>query len=323
MIQRIPSIESSIDQKSSGYLHAAYAASLSHIGTESLLPRCGGWILKRRIPNSVHYDAMGCYPLFACLDWSRLADDVEQLAIVGEIVSLSLVADPFGEYNAAELRRSFPDILFPFKEHFVVDLKRAPEEFVVAHHRRNARRALESLKLEVCTGDAKDLAVEWTHLYAHLVERHEIRGLTAFSPASFAKQMTVPGLTALRATLEDKTVGMMLWYENGRGVAYYHLGAYSPEGYKQRASFALFWYAVEHFAAAGLSWLCLGAGAGLSDSDEDGLSRFKRGWSTGTRTAYFCGRVFDRRRYEELSRARGIDVSVTAYFPAYRAGEFS
>ncbi|MET0624612.1 MAG: GNAT family N-acetyltransferase [Pyrinomonadaceae bacterium] len=309
----------------SGYAHAAYAESLAEWGSPRELRRCGGWVLERAAPGAPEArDAMGCYPLFACRDWSRLADDVEELAAGGELVSLSLVADPFGAHDPAQLRRSFPDVLVPFKEHFVVGLDREPEEFVAAHHRRNARRALESLRVEVRAGGAAELAAEWTRLYQHLVERHGIRGLTAFSGASFAKQMAVPGLTALRATLDGETVGMMLWYEDGRGVAYYHLGAYSPEGYERRASFALFWRALEHFRAAGLRWLCLGAGAGVSGGgdEEDGLSRFKRGWSTGQRTAYFCGRVFDRRRYEELARARGVDLAATAYFPAYRAGEF-
>jgi hypothetical protein len=50
------------------------------------------------------------------------------------------------------------------------------------------------------------------------------------------------------------------------------------------------------------------------------LSRFKRGWATGTRTAYFCGRIFDRANYREITRASGC--MATDYFPAYRQGEF-
>jgi hypothetical protein len=53
---------------------------------------------------------------------------------------------------------------------------------------------------------------------------------------------------------------------------------------------------------------------------EDGLSFFKKGWSTGTRTAFFCGRILDPERYAQLATARG--VAGTDYFPAYREGEF-
>jgi len=38
-------------------------------------------------------------------------------------------------------------------------------------------------------------------------------------------------------------------------------------------------------------------------------------------TAYFCGRVFDGEKYEEIVRAQ--HTPPTGYFPAYRAGEFS
>ena len=38
------------------------------------------------------------------------------------------------------------------------------------------------------------------------------------------------------------------------------------------------------------------------------------------RMVYFCGKVFDPRRYAAICQDRG--VSDTGYFPAYRAGEF-
>ena len=91
-------------------------------------------------------------------------------------------------------------------------------------------------------------------------------------------------------------------------------------GYKLRSSFALFWFAIDYFAANSLRWLNLGAGAGIESKEVDGLTRFKRGWSTGTRTAYFCGRLLDCTRYSEIVEAKNI--SPTAYFPAYREGEF-
>jgi hypothetical protein len=113
---------------------------------------------------------------------------------------------------------------------------------------------------------------------------------------------------------------MLLWYIQEE-VAYYHLGAYDRAGYQLRASFALFWCAIEYFSSMGnLRWLNLGAGSGVSDSGDDGLSRFKRGWATATRTAYFCGRIFDKERYAEVTNAS--PRSFHGYFPEYREGEF-
>lgn len=123
-----------------------------------------------------------------------------------------------------------------------------------------------------------------------------------------------------RALDGDETVGATLWYAD-REVAYYHLGAYSDAGYELEASFGLFWHVLDYFAREGLRWLNLGAGAGLSDEGQtDGLTRFKRGWANDTRTAYFCGRILDRVKYEEIMRTKQIAAS--DYFPAYRKGEF-
>lgn len=299
-----------------GYAHSDYAASLAEFGSPHLLTASGGWILERTIAGTVHRDAMGCYPLFACRDWAQLPGDIENLS--EELVSLVLVTDPFGDYTEESLRRTFKDLVKPFKDHFVVDLRASPETFVHAHHQRNARKALETVSVERCE-EATSCAEDWNNLYANLVARHDIRGIARFSNSSFAQQLSVPGAVMLRATHEGQTVGMTWWFVSG-GVGYYHLGAYSDAGYELRASFALFWRAIELFKAEGLRWLDLGAGAGRDNSATDGLSRFKRGWSNGTRLAYLCGRVFDRARYAQIAKAKGIRT--TDYFPAYRQGEF-
>jgi hypothetical protein len=171
----------------------------------------------------------------------------------------------------------------------------------------------------ICENPSEFLG-DWIALYDGLIRRHKIRGVAAFSEDSFALQMMVPGLRVFRATAGGETVGMLLWFLIG-DIAYYHLGAYSDAGYRLRASYALFSDSIDYFADAGIGWLNLGAGAGTRATEADGLSRFKRGWSSGTRTAYFCGRIFDPERYREMiSRQSGMPG--TGFFPAYRHGEY-
>lgn len=299
----------------SGYVHRAYAESLAEFGHPRHLAGCDGWLLERPIDGGDALDAMGCYPIFACRDWSRLPDDLEGIGT--EIVSLVLVTDPFGNHDAAGLQAAFPDRMAAFKDHFIVDLGSDPQDGISKHHRRNARQALRSVSVDICAEPAL-FASDWQALYGNLVERHSLKGVTAFSPRSLALQLEVPGITVFRAKVSGETAGAILWYRQG-DVAYYHLGAYSDGGYAAGASFALFATAIEHFAAAGLRFLSLGAGAGAHGDGTDGLTRFKRGWATGTRTAYLCGRIFDHERYRALCSAR----PATAYFPAYRAGEFA
>jgi hypothetical protein len=235
-----------------------------------------------------------------------------------EWVSLSLVTDPFGKYDLAYLQRCFKNVVIAFKQHFIVDLSRPVSTFVSSHHHRYARKALKELQVERCE-DPAQLLNEWMGLYTTLIERHAIKGISAFSRSAFARQLSLPGMVAFRAVYEGMVVSMQLWYVQGE-VGYYHLGAHSALGYQMRASFAMFWSAIEYFAASGLRWLNLGASAGVKNNEMDGLTRFKLGWSTGTRTAYFCGRIFDQARYAEIVKARGI--SANDYFPAYRKGEF-
>ena len=157
----------------SGYLHPLYAQSLNEFGEPFELPASKGWILSRPIPGTILFDGMGCYPIFACPDWSGLEKDLNWVG--NQLVSLSLVTDPFGAYNHLELQRYFKDLARPYKEHFVVDLQQRPNEFVAPHHQRNVRKALEMVKVEICNEPIQSWTIG-TLCTIILIERHHITG---------------------------------------------------------------------------------------------------------------------------------------------------
>ena len=297
-----------------GYLNNLYAESLAEFGNPRQLPQCGGWILQRNIPGFNYYDAMGCYPLFTCRDWSKIHLDLVNLE--NELVSLGLVTDPFGLYDLTYLNQCF-DVVLPFKDHFVIDLRHSSELIVSSHHRYYARKALRNIAVEVCLKPTQFLD-EWVSLYATLIERHNLKGIKAFSKTAFAKQLSIPGIIMFRAIHEDITVGSQLWYVQGN-VGYNHLAVSSSEGYNLGASYATYMSAIQYFVDK-LSCLDLGAGAGINSNEKDGLSKFKSGWSNVTRPTYFCGRILDKEKYSEINQIKGI--CKTSYFPAYRQGEF-
>ena len=299
-----------------GYLHHTYAEALAEFGTPRQLPGCGGSVLLRQIPGTAVEDAMGCYPLFACRDWARLGEDVDGLT--GKVIALSLVTDPLGNYTPSELHLIFPDLCQRYKDHFVIDLRAHVPTVVSAHHRRNLRCALRDVEVEHTLNPVMH-AREWVALYEQLIARHHIRGIPAFSPESLVRQLRVPGLTMIRGVHQGVTAGITLWYAHD-DAAYYHLGAYSQAGYAAGASFALFQRAIDHFRGR-VRWLNLGAGAGAKCTGADGLTRFKRGWGGGVRTAWLCGRILDQERYAALTVAPSVGHA--DYFPAYRAGEFA
>ena len=298
-----------------GYLHPAYANSLAEFGTPRELPACGGWILERSIPHREERDAMGCYPLFACRKWRNLPQDLAEIG--KDLVTLALVTDPFADVCAEFLQQQF-DIAKPFKNHYVADLSRPLEELINRHHRYYARRSLRHMEVEVCLEPVKYLA-EWTHLYGNLIERHHIRGIRAFSEESFRRQLTTPGMILFVGKRCGEILGAHLVAVQNT-VAYSHLAAFSPVGYEQNAAYGIYWNTWEYLAERGICRFDLGAAAGLDTAVDDGLDRFKRGWSAATRMVYFCGKVFDRERYAAIRQS--CRSRETDYFPAYRAGKF-
>jgi hypothetical protein len=208
------------------------------------------------------------------------------------------------------------DRAIPFKEHFVIETKQRPEHFVSPSHRVHARRALRDVAVDLCPSPLA-LIDEWDHLYSVLAARHGITGLRRFSRAAFERQLAVPGLVMFRASARGETVGLDLWMAQGDDV-HNHLTAFSDRGYELRASYATKWSAIEYFQPR-VRWINLGAGT--STDPEGGLSAFKRGWSTGTKTAWLCGRVLQPATYAEIASA--TRTSAVDYFPAYRSGEFA
>ena len=300
---------------SSGYLHRGYAESFQEQGDALALTHAGGWLLRRPVPGTTHHDAMGPYPLLCCHDWSRLRQDLDTYR--DQLVAFSAVTDPLGELPSAEFKHAFSRFA-PFKEHYIVDLEVPSAQRTHKHHRRNIKRADKHLRIEVVSRPV-ELLDDWVALYDVLIERHAIRGIPAFSKAIFRRQLAVPGILALRASRETETVGIALWYRS-ETAAYYHLAAYNEAGYRAGASFALFAEAFDQLQAAGVRWVNLGAGAGTHADGNDGLTRFKAGWATETRPAWFCAEILNPDLYQRLVTERG--AAAGDYFPAYRGDDF-
>jgi len=297
----------------SGYLHQDYVESFCAFGTPLRIANSGGWLVRRRIPGTALFDAMGCYPLFCCLDWTGLSRDLDGLA--DDLVAVVVVADPLGDHTPELLGTAF-DRVIPYKEHFVIETGRPLSSFVNKSHRLHAMRALKDVDVERCAEPLAHLD-DWIRLWDLLSERHGIRGVRRFSRAAFERQLATPGMVMFRAANGTQTVGLDLWYAQG-DCAQAHLAAFDAAGYALHASYATKWRAIEYFNTE-VQWLNLG-GAQTNDPD-DGLVQFKRGWATGTRTAWLCERVLQPSRYREL--AGGAGAGHDDYFPAYRRGEFA
>lgn len=297
-----------------GYRSRDYITALKHLGSPRLLPASGGYLLERRIPHSEHRDATGPYPLFDCRDWDLLGDDLEELSQT--LVSLVLIPTPFMECRVATLRRLFPDLCRVHKRHYVVDLTESWRDAVSRHHSYYAKRALKRLRVLPCGGDVHRWVPQWIGLYEQLARRHGIQGVYDFPVESLGRQLALPGMQVYRAEMDSEVVGMQLWLRDGPR-AYYHLSAYSENGYRASASYAMVFHVLSQLREQGVAWADLGGGAGGGDNGSQGLDKFKAGWTAATRDVYLCGRIFDQRAYRALLSAD--DSRPGGYFPAYRS----
>jgi hypothetical protein len=297
-----------------GYAHDRYATSFAELGDPIRLHRVHCWLLARRISATRYSDAVGPYPFFTCENVAEAVTEMMDLAQA--LVSVSLVLDPFSGHSCQQLEGWF-ELVLPFKTHYLVDLEVSFDRYLCRHHRRYAKRSLSLVEVEILQ-NASACSAEWAELYTHLIIRHEITGIRAFTPKALADQIAVPGCHYFRAIHEGSTVGALVCYLD-RGVAYAHLISTTPLGQKLMAQYALYWTAIEYFRERA-RWFALGGVAGSSDGRSEGLAFFKRGWATATCQAFFCGKILNRTRYDELCRS--LHLAVPDHFPAYRGGVY-
>ena len=121
----------------------------------------------------------------------------------------------------------------------------------------------------------------------------------------------MPEIVVHQAFHDDELVGAQLYYVQD-DVVHCHLGAVTDKGYKKMAFYALDFYSFEYFSGKA-RLLDLGGGVGFSGSGDDGLSRYKRGWSAQTQPVYFCGRITNPERYAAVTSK--LELENTHYFP--------
>lgn len=296
-------------ETSLGYLHPAYVESLPHLGEPVRLNACGGWVLRRPIPDTDLYDCVGPYPLFMCRDWARLAEDLASLRQAGT-VSAVIVPEPFREYSSSLLESVF-DVVRPVKRRWIVDLTGDFEGLVSAHHQRCARRALQSIEIERCA-DPLRYADEWSRCYTLFAARRRMSGAAMFSTRNLIDQLAVPGLVMYRAIAEGHTIGFLLYMVHG-AYAYGHLTGYTGQARRSGVAYAFYWAIFRDLQTLGVEQVDLGGGL----EEDDRLARWKAGWTPNTRPSFVCGAILRPEVYERL--VCGLGTASPSFFPAYRA----
>jgi hypothetical protein len=269
--------------------------------------------MKRPIAGTTSFDYAGPYPCLSVPDYSALAGDLSALRDPGGI-SVVFVTNAFDEADAARALRGLTRCA-PFKTHHLVRFDTPWRKHLSAHHLRNLRSAGKAnLVTRIQAATAEYAAVFWP-LYRVLIARHDITGVQALNREIVAAQCVLPGMVAIEVLDVGEVIAASLWAHDAR-EAHLHVHAQSERAYALRAGFLLYEAALDHFSGC-VEQVDLGGGAGFADGPEDGLRRFKRGFSNATGRTYLCGEILDADRYRSLSEARGTVAS--PFFPQYRA----
>lgn len=291
------------------YATLEYARSLSHIGEALSLPEWGGTVLARPI-DAEWRDVTGCYPLAVLEDRADIRAGMARLR-AENLVSAVLVVDDYWRPGLKELEEAF-DFVRPFKTHYVLDRREGPLDYS-RNHRYKVNRALKTVRVEAF--DLVSRLDDWKALYDGLAKRHGLDGVHAFAARHHDTLAEMDGVTTVGGFIGDALVACHIWIRH-EGHAHSHLVASSPEGYAERAAYAVNHASIEHLADC--LTINFGGGAGAEDGSDDGLARFKNGFCNTTARSYLCGKVLEPDVYDALAARAGVS-SQTAFFPRYRA----
>lgn len=270
------------------------------------IPEWHTHVLRRPIAGAS--DAAGCYPVMVFDREFDLGAGLARMAGHG-LASVVLVADPVLRPDDATLRLAF-DRCRPFKTHYLYDRGLGGPDYS-RHHRYELRRA----RAEIVRIPLVDYLDDWIVLYRDLIARRGIKGAAAFSDESFRRLAKLDGLVAFGAFRDGELVACHLWLRSGATV-HSHLSASNALGRTCGATYLLYDAAVSHFEDA--RTIDFGGGAGLMDDPNDGLARFKRGFSNLEASAWLCGKVLDCQKYKQLCSEVNC-LREEKFFPAYRA----
>lgn len=239
-----------------------------------------------------------------------IADDLAGLAAAGA-VSLTLVSDPFFGPRIERLTEAF-DIVRPLKTLFVNNPNRKLK--LGEQHRRNTNKALA-----VCTVSRADLAKNAELCASIYTDFAVARGFVAsrlFPVEHFRRLALVPGAELHLVEVGTDVVGFHIWMMHS-GVVYSHLTALTAEGRARRGGYALSMFALDAFRNH--DKIVFGGSAGVTDTPNDGLARFKSGFANETAESILCGKIVRPDDYRALSGEITDDQqSGAGFFPKYR-----
>lgn len=284
------------------YATELYANSLSHWGKPLYVPSWDTYVICRSLPNDC-FDVYGTYPLTILKPNVPLAQGLDFLKSKGAI-SLTLVLDDFHRPDLKSFQGDF-SLVNPYKNHFLYT-PHAGQNFT-PHHRYEIKKATAQLDVQVFS--LKDHLNEWLALYENLIAHRELKGVQAFDANHAVCLSDLSGVVAVGAWHHGNLVSAHIWVHHEKRV-HSHLAASNARGYELGAAYAVNAFSLNYFQDSTL--VNLGGSAGVGE--QDGLYRFKKGFSNAHALSHICGAILDQDAYKKLSEK----LPESSFFPRYR-----
>ena len=300
----------------SAYQHSDYASSFDD-GADSLyLEHCDGWLLRRQIDGTNFTDLANPYPMFSCKNLTAIDADINDLDTTSTI-SLVLRTDAFSEYDVSSKLPGF-DQIRRFKTHQIANLDQPWRSFARRTCRRNAASAQTIFEIRR-VGQPVNYAQHLWDLNQVVLKRRSAVQIMPLTQATLTAQLSLPGVSLFVARNQQGIQAIACFMEVG-DYAYAHLLGASDESRSQSVIYGLYGCALDYYQER-VQAIDFGGNAGLTEDNQDGVTRFKQGWCNQTRSSYLCCKILNRDLYQELCSRSGSEAS--SFFPAYRAAQSS
>lgn len=252
-------------------------------------------LIQRRIANTGYYDLASVYPFSV--------DSLDLFAPPRDAITTTVITNPLGN-NSTMIGEDY-------KLHAVAECNLFRMAILPENHRRNIKKC-QVQALTLVSISPADNADDLINLYPNLIKRHNINGVTAYTPDQLRTLLKVPGAVLFKVRcVEYGIVNVSLFYIY-KDDAYYHLSCQSDHGYKINSNFLMMYDAIRFFKSLGLNRVEIGSHP--DGAINDGLARFKTGFSTCT----LPNQIFKYIHKPDIYAKLCVDRDLNGYFPAYR-----
>lgn len=291
------------------YDTAAYAATLSHLGTPFAVPGWEGYLLRCLIPGTTDvFDAMSVWPYCLPPDRSQLPALRAWLQAEG-FVTLRAFFRPDAPLSLVHFQQAGFEVVL-LKDHFVFDATLA-EEPQSAKTRANIRRGQRLWQLELVSLADHQHTIAAYH--EQLLQRKQFRAIAALPPTHFAALVDVPAVQVLGA-LDKEGLGAALITVHSAQSVHFHVVVGAERAYRNCAFYALYQEAITRWASSSTLYL----GGAPSSPNGQGIARFKRRFSNRRVPVYMLQTVLNPALCQQLVSLRSPQQS--NWFPPYRGG---